>query len=222
MKFESGPKLEGQEQTAEEVELEPELKEEIEAIGDRTVDLVAAEAKQLEERIPKGKKMELRESGKWIKAARAFTLVTVLMGIGGAANKVEAGSWKTRQRQTTGDVLKDIGIQVGGTILREKMERDYEKTRERIRELENELAALEEALDKKQTDLKNVKAQEVTGADVSGLTADIEAEIQRLIGEIDARAKEMDKLRKSSVWKDIAREGARRVTRGRGSWRVNR
>jgi len=221
MKFESGPKLEDQEQTAEEMELEPELKEEIEAVGERTADLVAAEA-ELEEKIPEGQLMKIRKNGMLMKFTRAAALVTILMGVGGAANKVEAGSWKTRQRQTTGDVLKDIGIRVGGTILREKMERDYEKTRERIRELENELEALGEALGKKQIELKNIKAQEVTGADMSDMIADTEAEIQRLIGEIDARAKEMDKLRKSSVWKDAAREGVRRATGGQGSWRTNR
>jgi len=218
MKFESEPKIEDQEKIAEEIELEPEIKEAIEEIGERTVDLVAAEA-ELEERIPEGQLTKIRKNGMLMKFTQAAALVTILMAVGGAANKAEAGSWKTRQRQTTGDVLKDIGIQVGGTILREKMERDYKKTQERIRELENELEALEEALDKKQVELRNVKAQEVTGADVSGLTADIEAEMQRLIEEIDVRAREMDKLRKSSVWKKIAQEGARRATRVRGSWK---
>ena len=221
MKFESEPKPKEQEPAIEKIELGPEIEKAIEEIGERAGGLVAAES-ELENKIPKRQLTKIRDNGMLMKFTRAAALVTILMGVGGAANKVEAGSWKTRQRQTTGDVLKDISVRVGGAILREKMERDYEKTRERIRELENELAALEEALDKKQIELRNVKAQEVTGADVSGLTAGIEAEIQRLIGEIDTRAKEMDKLRKSSVWKDIAREGARRVTRGRGSWRTNR
>ena len=224
MKFESEPepKIEEQEPAIEEIELEPEIKEAIEKIGKRAGDLVVAES-GLEDNIPEDKRIELRKKGMLMKAARALTLVVAFTAVGGAANKVEAGdSWRTRQRQTTGDVFKDFGIRVGGSLLREKMERDYEKTRERIRELENELAALEEALDKKQTDLKNVKAQEVTGADVSGLVADIEAEMQRLIGKIDAGAKEMDKLRKSSIWQKMGTEAVRRATGGQGSWRTNR
>ncbi len=225
MKFESRPKIEDQEKVTEEIELEPKIKEGIEVIADRTVGLVTAESK-LEEEIPEGQLINIRKSGILMKFVRAAALVTALTAVGGAANTAEAGSWNTKRRQTTGDVLKDIGIRVGGAILREKMERDYEKTKERIRELENELRALEEDLDKKQKDLKDIKVQEkvqeVMGADMSDMIADTEAEIQRLIGEIDARAKEMDKLRKSSVWKDAAREGIRGATGGRGSWRVNR
>jgi len=221
MKFESEPKPKEQEPAIEEIELEPEIKEAIEKIGERTIDLATTE-EELGNKIPEGRLIELRRSGKLMKFGRAVALVTILMGIGGMANKVEAGSWRTRQRQTTGDVLKDIGIQVGGSILRKKMESDYEKTKERIRELENELAALEEDLDKRQEELRSIKAQEAAGGDVSDMRAGHEREIQRLIEEIDARAKEMEKLRKGSFWKDAAREGVRRATGGQGSWRTNR
>lgn len=221
MKFETEPKIEEQELAIEEIELEPEIEEAIEKIGKRTLDLVVVEA-ELEENIPKGQLRKIRDNKMLMKFVRAAALVTALTAVGGAASKVEAGSWRTRQRQTTSDVLKDIGIRVGGTILRGKMERDYEKTRERIRELENELAALEEDLDKKQIELRSIKAQEAAGGDVSNMKAGHEREIQRLIEEIDTRAKEMEKLRKSSVWKNAAREGVRIATGGQGSWRTNR
>jgi len=218
MKFESEPKLKEQEPAIEEIELEPEIKEAIEEIGARTGDLVVAET-ELE---TKGKLIELRKSGKPMKVFRAIALVTVLMGVGGMANKAEADSWNTKRRQTTGDVLRDIGIRAGSAILREKMERDYEKTKERIRELENELRALEEDFDKRQEELRSIKAQEAAGGNVSDMRAGHEREIQRLIEEIDARAKEMEKLRKSSAWKNAAREGVIRATGGQGSWRPNR
>ncbi len=220
MKFGSEPKL--KEQPVEKIELGVELEKDIEDIGERTGDLVLAEV-DLEEEIPKGKLIELRKSGKLMKTARALTLVTVLMGVGGMANKAEAGSWNTKKKQTAGDVFKDIGIQVGGAILRNKVEASYEKDQARIQELRDGIPTLEEMLEKKKKELQSFSAQEAAGADMSDMRSEHEQEIERLRVGIEQKIAELNKLEKGgSVWKNAAREGIRRIIGGQGSWRSNR
>ena len=209
--FGEGPQVE---EDTKNIELPLEAKEAVETVAERTADLIEGETEVAVEVARKRKKSSFVR-----KATRTFTLLSLLMGAGGMVNKAESQDFWEKGR-TTGGVIADIGIQVGGEIIRDRLDQSARKEQEKIRELENELPKLKEELGAKKEQLVAFRAQEKAGANMTEWINKLMAEIGNLEEEIAAKEKDLEDLRGGNLLRDGTGVVVDEITnRGPAGWR---
>ena len=192
----------------EQVELNPEVQEAIETITERTGNLILKEM-DIAEEVSREKPHIRGRNSMLFKAGRTLALISVLMGVGGAVNQAEAGSWRAGKRQTAG-AISDVIIGVGGAIIADRIENSREKEREKIKELENNLAQKKESLKAEEEQLEILEAQ--TGGDVSHFIKRTKEKIDALREQIEKDEKILAELTSYGLG-DAMRDSAERAAK---------